>query len=202
VRKKVVSQQHRLGVLEVGVPGQVGIARFPRTLEQDFLKRYDAPANLGQRTLGEQPHVGGHLVVAAPPRVEPATNLASDLGDTPFDGSVDIFVAGFEDEDPVSELLAGGGEGCQQGGGLLSRKQTAALEAEHVSPAASYVVTSEATVKREALGKGEELRRLLVPAEAALPERHRRSHYLLSERESQSSSVPKQLCRGLDGPPN
>ncbi len=87
---------------------------------------------------------------------------------------------------PSASSCFGRCQGRQQGGGLLYRKQPAALEAEHMSPAAIYVVTSQATVKREALSKGEELRRLLVPAKAALPERHRRSHYLLPEAQSQS----------------
>ena len=107
--------------------------------------------------LVNKPEVGGHLVVAAAPGVEPGAGLAGQLGDPALDGGVDVLVAGLEDEGPLGQLLLDLGERAEQDTGLLGDIEPAAAEATDMGPAAGDVVGGEPAVEREALGEGEEL---------------------------------------------
>ena len=60
--------------------------------------RMIAPPDRDDLVLAPQPQVGGDLVVAAPPGVQPGPGRPGDLGDPPLDGGVDVLVAGLEGE--------------------------------------------------------------------------------------------------------
>ena len=103
--QQVVGQEDRLGPLEVGVAGQVGVAGFSRPGQQHLLQGDDGLGHLAQRPLGEQAEVGGHLVVPAAPGVEPGADLGRQLGYPALDGGMDVLVAGLEDEAALGQFL-------------------------------------------------------------------------------------------------
>ena len=114
----MVGEQHRLGPLEVGVPGQVGVARLHGPVQQGVLELDHRRADRQQLPARVEPEVGGDLVVAAPPGVELGPDVAGELGHPAFHRRVDVLVPGLEDEDPRAQLLLHPVERGQQDGGL------------------------------------------------------------------------------------
>ena len=93
VGQQVVGEQHRLGPLEVGVAGQVGVAGRLGPGQQHVLQGDDEPGDGDQLALAPQPQVGGDLVVAAAGGVQLGAGGAGELGDPALDGGVDVLVA-------------------------------------------------------------------------------------------------------------
>ena len=94
----MVREQHRLGVLHMGVAGQddieVRLGLRDERAAQGHVRRHEVAAAL----LGEQARVGGHLVVAAAARMQARPRVA-DVGDErALHGHVDILVVDVERE--------------------------------------------------------------------------------------------------------
>ena len=88
----MVCQQNRLGLLQVGVPGEVGIAGLVGPLSQGRLEPAYQGCDLQKLPLGPEPYVGSHLVVAAPARVQPGAGVACQLCDPPLNSGVDVLI--------------------------------------------------------------------------------------------------------------
>ena len=161
VGQQVVGQQDRLGPLQMGVAGQVGVPGLPARFEEHLLEVDDPAGPPEQRPLGEQPQVGGHLVVAAAAGVQPAADVAGDLGDPPLDGGVDVLVARLEHEGALGELLLDPVERGQQDPGCRPRRAAPALQTQDMGPAASHVVGGQPPVEGQADGEGLKLFRLV-----------------------------------------
>ncbi len=101
VREQVMREQHRLSSLHVGVPRKRRVADLDRAIEQHLLQRDDAGGDHAELALAPEPQRGRDLVVAAPPGVQLAADLAGDLGDASLDRRVDVLVRGLELERPA-----------------------------------------------------------------------------------------------------
>ena len=96
--QQVVGQQDRLGPLQVGVARQVGVPGLARPVQQHLLEGDDAPGHLAQERLVNRRRSVATWSFRLRPVCKPGPDVAGDLGDPPFDGGVDVLVAGFEDE--------------------------------------------------------------------------------------------------------
>ena len=77
VREEVVREQHRLGALQVRVPGEVDVVRpGRRTSTQHLLQPVHVRGDVGALAAHEQPQGGGDLVVAAAAGVELGAGVA------------------------------------------------------------------------------------------------------------------------------
>ena len=97
-----MGEQHRLGALEMGVPGQVHIARLDGAIEQDDLQVGHGAGDVDELALRPQPQVGGHLIVAAARGVQLGAGRTGELGHPPLDRGVDVLVAR-----QIAELVPG-----------------------------------------------------------------------------------------------
>ncbi len=173
VGEQVVGQQHRLGPLEVGVAGQVGLAGGLGQLEQHLLEDEHPTGDPDDLALGEEPQIGGHLVVAAATGVQLRAGRAGQLGDPALDHGVDVLVGRQEVEPLVEQLLLDLVEGRQHLVGLAEAEHTGPHQPPHVGPRTGDVVGREALVEREAHGEGEQLLGRTA-LEATVPERAHR----------------------------
>ncbi len=100
-----MSQQDGLGVLQVCVPRQVSVTSLTSAGEQHLLEGDHTAPHFAQSTFGEQPQVGGHLVIPAPSSVQSAPDIAGELGDSPLYRGMHVLVAGIEHEVSLGDLL-------------------------------------------------------------------------------------------------
>ena len=170
--QQVMREQHRLCTLEVGVTGEVDVARLLGAREQALLQR-DHLAGDGSELAGDvEAEVGRDLVVAAPAGVELRTHVAGDLGGPPFDRGVDVLVTGCELERTGLELVLDLVQRAEQLVHLGSGEEATSAEAADVRSRPFEIVLGEPAVVVER-------RRVLhdhvrsTAAQAALPESHR-----------------------------
>ena len=171
VGQQVVSQEHGLGPLEVGVAGQVGIGRRAGAFVEHLLEGDNAACHLGELALGEQAHRGRHLVVAAATGVQLAARRAGNLAHPPLDGGVDVLVAREEAERPVRQLVLDAVEGREEDAHLLFGQHAGPHESPHVGARAGYVVDRQPPVEADAGRERHQCVRRPF-AHAPLPERH------------------------------
>jgi hypothetical protein len=172
VGQQVVSQQHRLGPLQVGVAGQVRIAGGPGPVEQHLLQLADPPGDPGQLALGPESQGGDDLVVAAAPGVELGPGVAGQGRDPALDGGVDVLVGGFEGEATGGQLGLDRVERGQHRLGLAGRQQSGPGQPGDVGPAAGQVVGRQPPVERQAHRERQQLLGR-SPAEPPVPQRAR-----------------------------
>ena len=134
VGQQVVGQQHRLRLLEVRVARQVRLADIVGAGRQRRLQAADETRQFGQLPPDPEPKVGGDLVVATPPRVEPGAGVAGQLGDPPLDRRVDVLVGRDEGERAVTHLQLDGVEGGQHCGRVVRVEQADAGQHPDVRP--------------------------------------------------------------------
>ncbi len=103
--EQVVGEKHRLSPLEVGVAGQVGVARLLGPAKQHLLQGDDLADQAPELTLRIEPEVGDHLVVAASTGVQLGARIPGDLGDPALHRGVDVLVGGLEHERPRGQLV-------------------------------------------------------------------------------------------------
>ena len=106
VREQVMAEQHRLGTLQMRVPGHDGVDVRLRRLAQRQLQRGDAFAHARDRVLQEHAHVGDDLVVTAARRVELCADCAGLLDEAALDRHVDVFVGNRRHERARIQLAA------------------------------------------------------------------------------------------------
>ena len=174
VGQQVVGQEDGLGPLEVGVAGEVGVARLLGPVQQHALQSQNLPSHDAQLPAAEEAQRGDHLVVAAAPRVQLGSDRAGDLRGAPLDGGVDVLVVGSEAEGAGRQLLAHVVQRRQQDGALLVGEHAGPLEAAHVGTRRHQVVPRQPLVEREADGERQQLLRRPV-GEPPFPECHRLS---------------------------
>ena len=75
-------------------PGRYASPTSDRAIEQHLLQAEDTGGNAAELALAPQPQRRRDLVVAAPPGVQLAADLAGDLGDPSLDRRVDVLVGG------------------------------------------------------------------------------------------------------------
>ncbi len=138
----MVGQQDRLGPLQVGVPGQVGILRLPGPVEQHLLEGDHLAGQCFEFALGVEPEVGGDLVVAAPAGVQFGADVPGQLGHPSFDRGVDVLVVGGEVEGAGGQLLLHLVEGGEQRLGLDRGEQPDPPEPAHMGARTGEVVAA------------------------------------------------------------
>ena len=150
VGQQVVAQQHRLGLLQMGVAGQVGVAGLVGPSDQHVLEGNHPLGDRRHRVLAEQAERRGHLVVAAPARVEAGAGVAGQLGDPPLDRGVDVLVGLDVGELARGQFGLGGVERRLDRSHLRSAEDAGHAQPGHVGPAAADVEAGEALVEGQA----------------------------------------------------
>ena len=129
VGQQMMRQQHRLGVLQVRAAGEDDVeVRFGLHHER-AAQREVGPHEVGAALLGEQARVGGHLVVAAAPRVQSRARIAHALDERAFHRHVDVLVIHIEGEPPRLDIRFDAVEAGCDGVGILLRDD--ALRRQH-----------------------------------------------------------------------
>jgi hypothetical protein len=167
-----VGEEDRLGPLQVGVAGQVGLTGSGRPRQEDLLQ-VEHPAGDGEQLpLGVEAQVGGDLVVTAAAGVQAGADVAGDLGHPALHRRVDVLVARGEGEAARRELLAHSRQGSEEDLAVGGPEQADPYQPPHVGGRAGQVVGGEAPVDAQAHGVGEQLLGRTGPLEAPLPEGH------------------------------
>ena len=87
-----MSEEHRLGTLQVGVAREIAdLVGFGAGV-QHVLQRHRLAGDRGQLTLAPQTKIGGDLIVAAPCGVQLGASGSGELGDPTFDRRVQVLV--------------------------------------------------------------------------------------------------------------
>jgi hypothetical protein len=87
----VVAKAHRLGHLQVGEARQDDLHVLLGNVHQGLLQLGEQAADHVDLCAQPQPHVGGHLVVAAAPGVQALAGVAHQLGQARLDVQVHVF---------------------------------------------------------------------------------------------------------------
>ena len=167
----MVGEQHRLGVLEVGVAGHHHVEVLLGNVEKDAAKGDVTGKQLITELLGEQADVGGHLVVARATRVQASAGRTDRAGERALHSHVDVLVVDVPDEGAVLDLRGNVGEARVDGSLVIGRDDALLGKHTGVRAAAGNVVGRHVLVDLEARA---ELLRELVHAllEPAAPQRH------------------------------
>jgi len=110
VGQEVVRQEHWLGSLEMGIPGNghayIGFGKCQKC----FLKRLEPGYRVVYGFLGEQPHVEGYLVVPRAGGVKHRAGIAYLIDEAGLDVHVYVFELFFEFELALLDLLSNRGK--------------------------------------------------------------------------------------------
>jgi hypothetical protein len=149
MRHQVVGQVHRLRPLQVRVARHRPVEMLLGTLGEQAHQLADHLARHVCTLVDEQRHVGGHLVVARPGRVQLAPDRADDLRQAPLDGHVDVLVVVAHLEAAVGDLGAHLIEAALQLGELVVVEDPGAGEHPRVRQRAVEVVRREPGVEAD-----------------------------------------------------
>ena len=152
-------------------PGSVRVADLDRAIEQHLLQRDDTGGDRAELALAPQPQGRGDLVVAAPPGVQLAADLAGDLGDPSLDRRVDVLVRRLELERPAGELAGDAVERGEDRRGFVAVEQPRPHQAADMRARACDVVRGKPLVEAHRRGERQQLVGRARP-ETAVPERH------------------------------
>ena len=168
VRQQVVREVDRLRALQVRVARQRPVGVAIGRVDQHGHQRLDLRDGAERRRAREQRHIGRHLVVARPRRVELAADGPGDLRQPPFDGHVDVLVVWRERERPVRKLALDSVEARQERVAIVVGDDPARREHRRVGARLRDVLRPKALVERQR-GVHPLERGILGLAEAAHP---------------------------------
>jgi hypothetical protein len=130
-------ERDHLRALSVRVPGHERGAMLLGAPREHLLQRGDGEHQVPARALGVETQVGGHLVVAAAPGVQPSGNVANSLEEASLDGRVDVLVAALEDELVALEVAADLAQRRLEGARVAGRDQPHLAEHMEIDPSTS-----------------------------------------------------------------
>ena len=154
VCQEVVCQEHRLGLLQVGVAGQVRLGGTIGPRRQGSLEGRDHLRHLAQLAEGPEPEVGRHLVVPAPSRVQAGAGVAGQLGDPPLHRGVDVLVTDGEGERAVGHLDLDGVQCHEDRLGVDDRHEAHPSQHPDMGPRTGQVLPEHPPVEPEAVVEG------------------------------------------------
>ena len=134
VGEQVMAEQYWLRSLEVGIAGEVGVARPVGAVGEHLLHAHDLGGDLEKRALAPQAEVGGDLIVAAAGRVQLGTRRPRQLRDATLDCRVDVLIAVDELELLAGEFGLDGIERRKHGVALIGGDKAGASEPANVRP--------------------------------------------------------------------
>ena len=146
--------EHGLGPPQVRVGGDHEILLPLRHPQERPLELGQARVEPVDRPPAVEPEVGGHLIVAAPGRVELAAGVAEPRRERRLDVEVDVFLGDGELEPPGPDLAADLLEGLGDRVGLLHRDQPDRGQHPGVGDRTVDVIVGQPLVERDALREG------------------------------------------------
>jgi len=148
VREQVVTPTHRLGLLQMGVAGEVRIAGgVGPPAGASVATRRRVSRSLAVASLQNSRNAVATWSFAATTRVEPRTRGAGQRSDATFDGRVDVFVGVDEFEGTCGEFAARGLEGLQHRRDLVIGEDAGATETADVRHARDDVERCQSLIE-------------------------------------------------------
>ncbi len=167
VGEEVMGEEHRLGALEVRVPGHRRLTVPFGLVQERRLHGLQRRVEVAEHVAEVEALVESDLVVARAPRVELPAHLARDLDETALDVHVDVFELPAKGESAALELRAHGLEALVDGRALRGVDESRTLERLCPRDAAANVVEPEPPVEGQRGGEG--LGRGVGPRREAAP---------------------------------
>ena len=115
VGQQVVGERDDLGPLGVGVAGERGGPVLAGTSEQRFLQPRAAEHQVDGAAPAPEAQVGGHLVVATAPGVQPPGDRPDQLVEAALHGGVDVLVGRVDGEVAPLQLATDGAQAGEDG---------------------------------------------------------------------------------------
>lgn len=144
---QVVTQEHRLSSLQVGVAREMST----RIRSTDFVEHVNqferGDRNVTQRVASEEAQCRRHLVVTTARGMQLCTHVARQFGGATFDGHVDVLVARRTLKRAACELFANGVQCREQRCGFVRTQQSGGDQTANVRLAAVNVVGVQDMVK-------------------------------------------------------
>ncbi len=150
VGEKMMSEQHRLRTLQVGVARQVRVAGVERPPQQHLLQPVDPAGDVEQLAFAPQAEIGGNLIVAAARGVELRSGGPGKFGHPALDRGVDVLVALDEREGTRRHLGRHGVERLEHGVAFGIGEQADSGEPAYVGRRSVDVVTPHRSVEGQA----------------------------------------------------
>src|SRR5215213_1338293 len=139
-------QQNRLGPLQVSVARHENFVRQFCLLNQSTLQTHQPSLHCRNGLQYPQPEVRCHLIIAAPSCVKLACHGTSQLGETAFHGTVNIFIGGGKGKSSHRKLFSNSSQPKGDGDVLLIRKNTCEMNGICPGAAAIHVLNRQAFI--------------------------------------------------------
>ena len=143
----MVGQSHRLGSLQMGVAGKHGVQVLASAGDEDALQREESTLDRVAHVSKVEGQVGGHLVVATAPGVEPPCHASHSLLEPRLDVHVNVFQRRIEAEFSRLDLRRQRLQALDQGLDICLRQQPDAPEHPRVGDGAPDVVAGQRLVE-------------------------------------------------------
>ncbi len=149
----MVREQHRLGVLQVGIARQHGIHLTLRQFDQGMLERNQLRIQRIALSTQPEPHVGRHLVVTASRGVQFARYRAEPIAQQRFDRRMYVLGVRRKLKCAALQLRNECLEALDELCGLVGREDRGGAQHARVGDAAQNIVSPEPLIERQRVVK-------------------------------------------------